>query len=239
MTHTLFIPGARAEDVRLLVEGEEAKHAVRVKRLEPGESVRVLNGGGLALSCVVIEARRSLVLEVQGSSQIQRLMPAVHVCAATPKGPRLDKMIDQLSQVGAASWTPIETEWGVVDPGDRKLDRVRRIAAESAKQCARGWLLEINESVAMTDVLSSPSDGGGVMVLAHADAPGYSPCGAREIRLLVGPEGGFSPRELDAARSAGVRLASFGAHVMRVETAAVVACGVILHVERAGFTPRG
>ena len=177
---------------------------------------------------LVKDARRDLVLEVEGHRIAPPIRPELHIFSATPKGPRLDKMIDQLSQVGAASWTALETEWGVVDPGDRKLDRIERIAVESAKQSARPWVMRSGAHATLDQALAP---GGGVV--AHAEAPSYSPTGAQEIRLFIGPEGGFSPRELEHARRAGAAFASFGPHVMRIETAAVAAAAVVLHAERA------
>ena len=71
-----------------------------------------------------------------------------------------------------------------------------------------------------------------VLVIADGSGTLYEPRGLDEVTVLIGPEGGWTPRELEAARSKGVRIASFGPHVMRIETAAVVAVSVILAAEQ-------
>jgi 16S rRNA (uracil1498-N3)-methyltransferase len=153
----------------------------------------------------------------------------VEVVSAAPKGPRLGDMIDGLSQVGAASWSPLDSARGVVEPGAAKLGRLERIAAEAAKQCGRAWRLEIGAGLRFEDSL-----GGGNVVLADALGAPYKASGQGTVRVLVGPEGGWDPRELDAARRAGVRIARFGPHAMRIETATVAAAAVILDVEGRG-----
>lgn len=225
--HTLFLPDAPAAAAAFRVEGDEARHAVRVKRLGTGDRVRVLNGRGAMFICSITATGRALDLIVEESHTLARVAPRLDICSATPKGPRLDKMIDALSQVGAASWAPLGTDLGVVDPGEHKLERTLRIAAESAKQCARAWTLEIAEHIDFASALQ-----GDDIVIACADALPYQPAGREAIRLLVGPEGGFTSREIDRARAAGARTASFGPHIMRIETAAVVAAGIILNAER-------
>lgn len=227
--HTIFVPGLNQSVTTFRVEGDEARHATRVKRLGVGDAVRVLNGEGTMFLCAITDAGRSLELSVREREALPRTAPVLRVRSATPKGPRLEKMIDQLSQIGAASWSPLATDLGVVEPGDHKIERVQRIAVESAKQCARAWTLEIEARVSFAEALQA---GTVDLVIASADAPPYASIGRPEIHLFVGPEGGFTQRELEQAHAAGVRVASFGPHIMRIETAAAVAAGIILNAER-------
>jgi len=136
-------------------------------------------------------------------------------------------MIDQVSQVGAASWTPIATKLGVVDPGASKLDRMERIAVESAKQSGRAHLMALRRKSSLEDVLAS----GGTIVVADGSGGPYERTGADSIVVVVGPEGGLLPEELEAARTAGARVVSLGPHAMRIETAAAVAVAVALAAE--------
>lgn len=226
--HTIFLSEIPESASTIRVEGEEARHATRVKRLAEGDRVRVLDARGKMLICTIAAASRSLELRVEERHVVPRLVPALHLFAATPKGPRLDKMIDQLSQIGVASWTPLVTDLGVVDPGEHKLERTHRIAIESAKQCARAWTLDIQPAASVVEACRA----GGDTIIADADAPAYQSTGHPELRLLIGPEGGFTTREREAARAAGARFASFGPHIMRIETAAVAAAAIILNAER-------
>lgn len=242
---------------RLIIDGPEAEHALRVKRLVPGEAVEVLDGRGRVARGTVgdggtSEPRRprrdwtlELVLDSLGPAAPAR--PVLHVCSATPKGGRVDDMIDQLAQAGAAAWSPLLTARGVVDPRDSKLARLERIAREASKQAGRAWDLALGDPVAFAsavdpgwacrsmDVLSSAA-GQGVRVLI-ADAGGEPPgdllnAPAGLMRLLIGPEGGFTDEELALANERGAKRVRFGPHTMRIETAAVVAAGVIMSQSR-------
>jgi 16S rRNA (uracil1498-N3)-methyltransferase len=246
--------------IGMVIDGEEAKHAVRVKRVQPGHPVVLFDAAGTIARGTVEVARRELVVRIEAAGQSPPLRPAIDLITATPKGPRLDKMVDQLSQAGVRSWTPLDTRFGVVDPRETRLDRMERIALESAKQSGRAWAMAIGErtdlAAALTGPLGIPShdgetgagqregtgqadrwagpvfvcDGSGTPLRPdegrHAE-PGREAQPAGAIRVLIGPEGGFAPDELDRARAAGARILSLGPTILRIETAAVVAAGLL------------
>lgn len=225
------------------IEGDEAKHAVRVKRVETGDHVQLLDGAGVIAKGVVEDRHRVsrapgsvaegwvLPIRVRDVHRADRVCPAVHVRSATPKGARLEEMIDSLSQAGAASWAPLETERGVVDPRETKLARIERVAVEASKQCGRPWIMSIDPRETLAHAQAWD---GGVVVLADAGGEPYRATGAAAIRLLIGPEGGWSKRELEGIREGKqVKICSFGPHAMRIETAAAIAAGTILAVEGA------
>ncbi|MEO1585324.1 MAG: RsmE family RNA methyltransferase [Planctomycetota bacterium] len=225
----------------IAVEGEEAHHAARSKRLEPGDRVELLDGQGSVADGEIVEivklgkqggrraggssawAVRTRIIAVDRRPPTA---PALGVLSAVPKGPRLEAMVDQLSQVGAASWSPLASERSVVDPREGKLHRLGRVASESAKQAGRAWTMSIGRAARLADALGSG------IVVADASGEAYEPSGASEITLLVGPEGGWAAAELEAAHEAGATVASFGVHTMRIETAAPVAAGIVLEAER-------
>jgi 16S rRNA (uracil1498-N3)-methyltransferase len=217
----------------LVVEGDEAHHAARVKRLQPGDALEVLDGRGMVGDALVAQITKErgvwrMSLEVRAVRREEPVRPRLEVCCPAPKGPRLADMIDGLSQAGAAAWMPLETARAITEPRAGKLERLDRTALEAAKQCGRAWVLEIGEAITLEAALRE----GGLVLVADASGGTYQKTGAARIRLLLGPEGGWTDQELASARAAGASIASFGPHVMRIETAAVVATGVILDRER-------
>lgn len=229
--HTVYFPELADARDTLTIEGDEAAHANRVKRLRPGEMVRVLDGRGLVATAIVAEARRALHLEVRSLESVPPIAPAIDVWSATPKGPRIAELIEGLVQVGTASWTPTQTKLGIVDPRDAKLERMQRIVVEASKQAACAWFLRIEAKRTLSEALAP--DSGTAIVMADASGEAYEPSGSRRIRILVGPEGGWTSEEREAARRAGASLARFGPHIMRIETAAVVAAAVVREAEIA------
>ena len=219
---------AAAASPGLEIVGEEAKHAVRVKRLAVGDPVILMDGRGRTLEGPISEIakdRRSgeWTLRVSTAAGIEvHPKPAreVHVVAAAPQGDRLDEMIDGLSQVGATRWCPLLCRRAVVDPRPTKFDRLDRIATEAMKQCGRSWKLEIGDAVALKNIRTGPST---VVADASGEPCGLLPAGVGPLLLVVGPEGGFAPEELELLRRSGCTISRFGPHILRIETAAIVA----------------
>lgn len=220
----------------LRLSGEEAHHAARVKRLGPGDRVGLLSGSGRVAWATIrgVSKLRSgeweLELAVEQVRDEPPPAPALHVLAAAPKSDRVEQMIDQLSQVGAASWSPLLVTRTVVDPRPARLDRLARVALESAKQCGRAWALTIGPAMTLAEALAADADTR--IVVAHQSGARFEPDGSARLRLLVGPEGGLTDEEIGLARDAGASIASFGPHTMRIETAAAAACAIVLNAMR-------
>lgn len=230
-THRIYLPDAPVSTGDCFdIQGPEAHHAVRVKRLRIGERVQLLSGTGTVALAEVLgvepksKDRTTLRLRVESVEHLDPVRPRVIVRCPAPKGDALETMIDQLSQVGTNAWSHLRTARSEREP--RNLDRLERAAVESLKQCGRAHLMRIEP----------PSDL--VSLLAHhaprrlvADATGSAelPPIGDTVELLVGPEGGWSPEERQAFTDAGTPLIRFGPHVLRIETAAVVGAACILH----------
>ena len=213
---------------RVSVEGDEAHHAIRSKRLAAGDLVELLNGRGGVLVGEIVETVKlgkhgwRLDLAVRESRVEEQPSPRVAVISAAAKGARLENMIDELSQVGVASWSPLVSKRSVVEPRSGKLHRLERVASEASKQCGRAWVMEIGEQIDLKRALERKN-----VILADASGEGYQPV-TGDTTILVGPEGGWTDEELAFARDRGAAIHSFGRHVMRIETAAVVASAVVL-----------
>ncbi|HVZ93977.1 MAG TPA: 16S rRNA (uracil(1498)-N(3))-methyltransferase [Phycisphaerales bacterium] len=229
--HTVYLPGdpLTGAGTPIRVTGDEAKHATRVKRLEPGERVLIMNGHGVIITATVEEARRELILRPVDRTEVPPDSPRIEVWSATPKGDRLSTMIEGLAQTGCAEWVALDTKLGVVEPGEGKIERIARISLEACKQSRRAWLMETGRKATFDDALRSDqtTPSADIVLLDGAGEP-LRRSSADAVRLLVGPEGGWTADELDRAKQAGARIVSVGPHVMRIETAAVAGCAVVM-----------
>ena len=214
----------------VLVTGEEAAHALRVRRITDGERVLLLNGEGLRCVARARRVGRDIALQIERHEQVQPASPAVHVFSPTPKGPRAGDLIDLLSQVGATGWAPLRAERSAREATKPRLDRLERVAQAACKQCQRAWTLTLSESLDFADAVKASDDA--QVVVASPGGERYKATGAIAIRLLVGPEGGFAREEITLAHDTGAQVVSFGPHIMRVEAAAAAACAIILYIER-------
>lgn len=230
--HNIAVSDIPAAGQNLLVTGEEAHHASRVKRLQVDDLVGLRTGRGRLgegrVASIQRDRKGEWLIEVcvESCVDVPRPVPDLVVRTGVPKGDKLEQMVESLSQVGASGWGPLGCALGVVDPREGKIARLARVANESMKQCGRAWALEIEDPRELDDVI-----GPGVIV-ADASGGSYRASGDANLTLLVGPEGGFTPEEIGRARGAGCTFASFGEHTMRVETAAVVAAGIVMDLER-------
>ena len=230
--HRVCLFGEALDTGELTVVGDEAKHALRVKRIGVGDPIDVVNGlGQIGTGVVVSGGKGGMVVRIDAVGEVARVRPAVEVCGAIPKGNRAEKMIDALVQVGCARWSPLETRFGVIEPSEGKMGRVDRVAGEALKQSGRAWAMEIGGRVGFVD--ACVADGGARVVIADSGGGAYRADGSQRVRVLIGAEGGWSEQERAIAQEAGVERAAFGPEVMRIEVAAPVAVGIVLALETA------
>ncbi|MBL4697639.1 MAG: 16S rRNA (uracil(1498)-N(3))-methyltransferase [Phycisphaerales bacterium] len=216
------------------VSGQEAHHAVRVKRVRVGDSVGLLDGQG-AIGIGVIEqlggskSKPVVGVELISIEQVGETAPRVEVWSALPKGDPLDRMIDQLSQLGVALFRPLICERSQRKPETVRIDKLERIAVESAKQCHRPWLLEIGDPINFAQAIKEPdvivADGSGNVDMQQI---GMQQSDNSRVVLLVGPEGGWSVSERELIRATSVPMCRFGVFVLRIEAAACAASAIVL-----------
>ena len=214
-----------------VLSDDDRAHLLRSLRLRDGEPVTVSDGRGGRRPCR-FGAADAAVIPHGDVERVPAPAPSVAVAFAIPKGDRLEWAVQKLTEAGADRIVLLHTDRSVVrwdgddDRAARRLDRLRRIAREAAMQSRRVWLPDVDGPVPLGDALTWP----GVCV---ADAGGGPPSLASPT-VLVGPEGGWSEDERAAVASGGFPRVAFGAHVLRVETAAVAAA-VLLAGLRAGL----
>ncbi|QDU32261.1 Ribosomal RNA small subunit methyltransferase E [Poriferisphaera corsica] len=229
---------------------DQAKHARTVLRLGVGDWVEVFNGEGeVGRGKIVVSGKKGMVVEVSEGWVQERKQGGLIVVTALPKGSRVDGMIDMLGQLGVDEVWCMTSERSVVDPRQGKLDKLQARAVEASKQSGRSWLMKVRrEVVRFEDVLSEIGDGmerageqggsgGAVKLIMHFGGVGLDEVkgmlsdegrsGGNDVVLLVGPEGGWTDGEVEMAEAKGFVRWTCGAHVMRIETAAVVGAGVL------------
>ncbi len=217
------------------LDREQARHALRVLRLEAGAEVELFDGRGHTAMGLIVEADARggrARIEPGAVTFHQPPRPALVVATAVPKGPLADQMVVQLSQIGVDRLVPLRTQRSIVDPNPAKLVRFGRAAIESAKQSRRAHAMAIDETVSLEMVLEQRH------TLALIAQPDAAPVGglsfelrrADNVLVLIGPEGGFTEDEVALAQRAGCRQWRLGPHVLRIETAAIAAAAVVRYL---------
>lgn len=218
------------------VVGDEAHHAVAVRRMRPGEGVVLTDGRGHRLTGAVAETgKRRLVVTAADVENVPEPKPTVTVVQALPKGDRGELAVELLTEIGASRIVPWAASRSVaVWRGERaakSLARWRSTAREAAKQARRAWFPEVAEPATTDEVtaLLSAADLGVVLhetattSLAAVDVPGSG-----SLVVVVGPEGGLTDEEVAGFAAAGAHVVRLGDEVLRTSTAGVGAVAALL-----------
>jgi 16S rRNA (uracil1498-N3)-methyltransferase len=224
MLARFLISGPVVTGSRVCLEGDELHHAARVARVRVGERIEVLDGRGSAAEAIVVEASRDRVDVEIGAPVSSREAPvAITLASALIAPDKYELVLQKGCELGVSRFVPVISE-RVETRVERvlgKLDRWERILLEATKQCGRAVLPRIEPPIGL-DRLLAREEG---LILFDADEATDPWPGPRvaHATLLVGPEGGFTPDEIAAAKLAGASVCSLGPRRLRAETAAIAA----------------
>jgi 16S rRNA (uracil1498-N3)-methyltransferase len=233
--------GLEAGTVRLI--GQDHVHLARVMRARVGQSVVVLDGTGRAYRAELTHIdRRESVAKLCGPA-VTPPEPAVFITVGQSlgKADKFEQVVQHGTEAGASAFVPVQAERCVADPPDarnaERLARRRAIAKGAAEQAFRTRIPDVQPPAPLAAVIAAARDEHALCLLLH-DGPGAVPLRAvlcahtappEQVLLLVGPEGGWSGNELALAAVQGCIEVSLGPHVLRTETAALVAISQLLY----------
>lgn len=219
-----FAPGLELT----LAEGA-ARHVGTVLRLREGAALTLFDGRGLEATAVLVEVTRKRVAVRIDSLAVGRGESplAVHLGQAISKGDRMDYAIQKAVELGVAAITPLYTEHGDVrlkgEREARKLAHWRGVAISACEQCGRASVPAVHPPLPLSDWLASRDET--LRLVLHPATPSRwsEASDISSAALLIGPEGGLSDREIEAAGGGGFVPLTLGPRVLRTETAPVVA----------------
>lgn len=236
MPPRFFVPDVAGLGQPVPMPADEATHLRRVLRLGQGDTVAVFDGRGAEYLARVEETTPALTV-VRPYEQIV-ITPeprvALTVAQALLKGRKFDEVVRDVTMVGAVAVQPVLTERSEGRGRDR--ERWRRVAIASAKQCRRAVVPELRAPVGFGELLTDRSDLKLLLVEPSA-APAGS--GLRTVRdravptsalLAVGPEGGWTEGEVQAARAAGFVAVTLGRRTLRADAVVVSAVSVLQYI---------
>jgi 16S rRNA (uracil1498-N3)-methyltransferase len=219
--------------------GEEARHAVAVSRIRVGETLSIGNGRGLVVTGAVVEAGARLSIEAADVILVPPPMPRLTLVQALAKGGRDELAIQAATELGVDAVIPWAAQRSIVRwDGPKALKGQQRwasIVREATKQSLRAWIPEVGDQLT-TAQLARRAGSTRMLVLEPSAPVGLSSIGltrlaagddGRDLMLVVGPEGGVAPAELDALVSAGARAVRLGEAVLRTSTAGPAAIAVL------------
>jgi len=203
-----------------------AHHAVRVVRLGVGDALTLFDGtGGEYAATLTRVDRNDVEARIESFDPVERESPLpVTLAQAIVANDAMDYAVRKATELGVAAIQPIVTERSAPLPagerGDKRLAHWMGVAAAACEQCGRNRIPLLAPPAAWNDWLAAWSGTGILLVPGSAGTLATLSRPQPPVALAIGPEGGFAPREVDAARKAGFAAVSFGPRVLRSETAA-------------------
>ena len=219
----------------IVLQGENARHIALSLRMKAGDALTVCDGQGTDFECTIAsitpqQVELAMVHKIPTQSE-----PTVRVTLyqGVPKSDKFDTVVQKAVELGVSAVVPVMMSRCVSRPDaksmEKKCIRWQKIAAEAAKQSGRGIVPQVMPCITFAEALRTA---GGQKILFYE-------CGgtpltelvspdAEEISLFIGPEGGISGQELEAAVEAGAQTATLGPRILRTETAPLAALTAVM-----------
>ncbi len=220
----LLSPGA-------LVLGEDAAHHARVRRIAVGAPITVRDGSGTTASGTLVRmGKQHLELEVE-SPRCPPPLPPVHLLVPVADKERMLLLAEKATELGVTTWRPVlwRRSRSVAGRGEGPMfaQKVEARMIGALLQSEGAWLPQrFMESNAERAIAALPSDGTRLLLDPEGD-PIASVAMIGPVVIAVGPEGGFEPDETERLMDAGFRRVAIAGGILRMETAAIVALGVV------------
>ena len=253
-----FIDPSQVAGSSITIAGDDLRHIRTVLRKEAGELLTLLDGQGVEYTVRITDIRKDgISTDVIERKERSRQGPSVTLGQGIAKADKMDWIVQKATELGVSSIIPLVTERTIVKVKDeeKRIGRWQRIAREAAMQSDRPDIPMVHEIMSYRDFLArtplnpplarGEDKGGGSDALTGTGRTllllpweeGTEPIkqvlrahpAAQNIVVLIGPEGGFSRAEADAARAKGFHLVSLGPNILRTETAAIAVLSMILY----------
>ena len=226
-----YAPSTAVTPPTLTIDGEEFTHLTHVMRMREGDALRVVDGAGHAYDAVIttITRHEAHCRITAGYERLHEPSRELTLAAGMLKNPsRFDYLVEKAVEIGVSRIVPLLTERTI--PRRGKRERWQKLCVAAMKQSGRCVLPRVDEPVPLEKFLDSCR--APLKLIPHQEAPlplaVALTSGSGGAALCIGPEGGFSDGEIVAARAAGFQPVSLGERRLRAETAAVVACALLM-----------
>ncbi|MGC8828633.1 MAG: RsmE family RNA methyltransferase [Verrucomicrobiia bacterium] len=230
-------------DELIILDGNEAHHALNVLRLGIGDALILLNGRGEEFLCKCDHIKKNkLALKVIEYKKNPPQDTQIVLIQSIPKGRLIEYIIEKSIELGSNRIVPLITKRVVPNWGDsdktKRIDRWHQIIIGAIKQCGQTYLPQIDEPTKLEDFLAKNEKFEMNLVCALTGETSHPRAhfdefrkkyhrNPRSICIWIGPEGDFTPEELTAIKSSGALPITLGKLVLRVETAALCALSII------------
>lgn len=223
-----------------ILDGENFNHLVNVLRIKIGENILVSFDGKTDLCSVTkIEQSSAIVSVIEENYQDTGLPISITLMQGLPKSDKMELIIQKAVELGADAIIPVETERSIVkligNKKDNKITRWQAIAKSSAEQSKRNDIPTVSDAITFKQAIASAKDYDLVIMPYECENGTTSTKSAlakiksgMKIAVIIGPEGGFSEKEVALAKENGALTVSLGKRILRTETASITALSMLM-----------
>ena len=234
--NSFYIEGSGGIGLEVMLKSEDAKHAAQVMRMQSGEEFYAVDESGRRFLAELREvSKEKCTALLQNELSDNEANVCITVYQGLPKAEKMELVTQKLTELGAKGLVPVKMERCIVKldekDGRKRAERLQKIAREAAKQCKRGGCLEVSEPKTWKQLKNTFENDHDLILVPWEDAAGYGLKAARaefpdakNIAIVIGPEGGMSENEVRALEELGARQITLGPRILRTETAAIAAC---------------
>lgn len=227
----------------MVITGGDARHISKVLRMQPEDKLQVVSDDGITCLAEVtaIDGDSVTVRCIEKLAELHEPRVKITLAQGLAKGEKMEFIIQKAVELGATSIVPVAMDHSVVRldgaKAPKKVERWQKIAESAAKQSKRDIIPTVQSVQSMKEMLANNCCGTKIiayecedkMSLKEALQTAEQNGGITDLLLIIGPEGGISPAELELARNAGAIPVSLGKRILRAETAGLVAMSAIFY----------
>lgn len=250
--HTSYVPPTQVEEDIATVTGDEHHHLRNVRRIRTGENIRLIDGKGTVSIAKVLDT------DIADATQAQILsyefhaprLPSLTLFQGVPKHDKMELILQKTTELGITRIVPMHSERSLQKPSQNRCERWQRVIISATKQCGRAWLPALsppqkfeaclaqvkqfalsllcceNERERHIKTVLRHHEGQALALRANREGQGQ---GVASIAIFIGPEGGFSAEEVNAAIENGCIPVTLGPNILRTETAAIASVAVVAY----------
>jgi 16S rRNA (uracil1498-N3)-methyltransferase len=234
-----FLPQANIKEGRGIVRGQELTHLMKVLRLRAGDFVTLFDNSGWEHEAVIetlTSERGELKIVESRATRCDPFLP-ITLAVGLTKGEKLDWVIEKATELGVTTIVPFSSNYTVPKLDNHKIhkrsERWRKIAVSAAKQCGRSRIPEVRSLCSFEKFVSESWPETLKLIFWENETERsvremFEKCGeTKHVLLAIGPEGGFSEREVELASAQGFQSVHMGRRILRSETAALAGLTIL------------
>ena len=228
----------------LIIDGDEAHHILTVKRLKKGDLLLLFNGKGSECTAEIIDIiydnktrKNKARISINDVKNVNKEIDInITLAFSVPKGKRAEFIIQKCAELGVRKLVPIITSRSIIRSNfEKKIEKWKKISIEASKQCGRNLIMQISDVLSFEALGKLISDNQISLIFSNEkESQGLKKIlqknkTVNNILSIVGPEGGFSNKEIQQAKEMGCIVAKLTPQILRIETAVVAITSMFIY----------